>query len=166
MTDLEILKMHSQRIFDVIQDYGAFEDQAIAIKEILKDVQGEIVIETTIINGCERISKVDVKPTQINLFQEFNVTSSHIDAVFLSMSKLYTAYLWCQKTGETEQLYDALLRYEQLTHYPITRCSKDDKDTLMVEASCIIDTSLIQAEKSDYQPSIVDKIQTTITSLF
>ena len=166
MTDLEILKLHSQRIFDVLQDYVDFADQLTAIKEILKDVQGEIIIETTIINGCERVSKVDVKPISINLFQEFNVTSPHIDALFLTRSKLYTAYLWCEKTGETEQLYDALLRYEQLTHYPITKCSKDDRDTLMIEASSIIDTSLIAFEDYKYESTIINKIQTTITSLF
>ena len=142
MTDLEILKLHSQRIFDVIQDYADFADQVTSIKEILKDVQGEIIIETTIINGCERVSKVDVKPININLFQQFNVTSPHIDALFLTKSRLYTAYLWCQKTGETEQLYDLLLRYEQLTHYPITKCSKDDKETLMVEANTILDGTI------------------------
>ena len=165
MTDLEILKLYSQRIFNVIQDYGAFEDQAKTIKEILKDVQGEILIETTIINGCERISKIDVKPVNINLFQEFNVTSPHIDAFFLTKSRLYTAYLWCQKTGQTEQLYDALLRYEQLTHYPITRCSKNDKETLMVEANVIIDNT-IQDEFCIGKDSIKMKITNAFPNFF
>ena len=165
MTDLEILKLHSQRIFDVIQDYADFVEQVTSIKEILKDVQGEIIIETTIINGFERVSKVDVKPININLFQQFNVTSPHIDALFLTKSRLYTAYLWCQKTGQTEQLYDALLRYEQLTHYPITRCSKNDKETLMVEANVIIDNT-IKDEFSIGKDSIKMKITNAFPNFF
>ena len=165
MTDLEILKLHSQRIFDVIQDYADFVEQVTSIKEILKDVQGEIIIETTIINGFERVSKVDVKPININLFQQFNVTSPHIDALFLTKSRLYTAYLWCQKTGQTEQLYDALLRYEQLTHYPITRCSKNDKETLMVEANVIIDNT-IQDEFCIGKDSIKMKITNAFPNFF
>ena len=165
MTDLEILKMNAQKIFDAIQGTGDTYEQIKSIKEILKDVQGDIQIETTVIGGLERITKVDVKPTQINLFQEFNCTSPHIDAEFLTLSRLYTAYLWCEKTGETQQLYDLLLRYEQVANYPITRCEKGDKSTLMAQASCIIDDTL-GFDKQQSNPTLLSKIQDTFTALF
>ena len=149
MTDLEILRLHTDELFRLIQQHGDIYEQIKAVKDILKDVQGEIRIETTSINGSERISKIDVAPTSITLFQEFNLTSPHIDASFIALSRLYTAYLWCNKTGNCDRLYDSLLNYERATHYPITRCSKDDIDTLMTEASCIIDSTLVQPESSN-----------------
>lgn len=146
MTDLEILKMHEQRIFNIIQDYGDVLDQIVVIKDLLRDVQGEVIIETSIIDGSERISKVDIRAKTINIFESLNLTSQHFDMRFIILSKMYAAYLWCEKTGDGKPLYDALLRYETHTHYPVTRCSVDDIETLKVEASVLIDETLVQPE--------------------
>ncbi len=146
MNDIQILRYNGQKIMDIIQSPLSIAEQEQQIKELLKDIEGEVIIEKTCDGDFERISKVDVKPIAVNLFRQFDARGA--DAAFMTLTRLYGTYLWCEKTGETEPLYNALLDYERITHYPVTRCSPDDADWMKIEASIIIEHTLVQPQST------------------
>ena len=164
MNDLQIMHSLATEVIDTIHqpiDIGKKEQK---IKELLKDVDGEIVIEKFIVNGVEHISRVDLQPKTLNMYEQFDCTKA--DATLIALSKLYTAYLLCEQIGESEQLYKALLDYERVTHYPVTKCSPHDKEWMMVEASVIIDATLIQGESCTGKLNPIEQIQATFNNIF
>lgn len=164
MNDIEILRHNGRAIIDIIQSPLSIQEQEQQIKELLKDIEGEVIIEKTCDGAFERISRVDVKPVAVNLFQQFDARGA--DATFIALTRLYAAYLWCEKSGETKPLYEALLAYERTTSYPVTKCSPDDADWMMLEASVIIDGTLIQGESYTEKLNPVEQIQATFNSIF
>ena len=135
---LEITKINRQSIDILEKEYK--------IKELLKDIEGKIVIKKCIVDGVERISRVDLEPKTVSLFEEFNF--AELSQKCQLFSKLYAAYLLCNQTGNPKELYKTLLEYERVTHYPITKCSPHDKEWMMVEASVILDSTLVQPQST------------------
>lgn len=148
MSDAQILANKSEQVAAIISDSNIpLNQQKDAIRNFLKDVDGQIDIQVSISpGGNERISKVDVVPATINLFENYDLSTDNV--TFVALVNLYAAYLHCQRKGEAKQLFNALLEYERVTHYPITKCSPNDADWMMMEASTIIDGTLIQGETS------------------
>ena len=164
MSDIQILRYNGERVMDIIQSPLSIEEQEQQIKELLKDIKGELIIEKCIDDDFECIRRVSVKPIAVDLFRRFDARCA--DATFIALTKVYGTYLWCEKTGATEPLYEALLEYERVTHYPVTKCSPDDADWMKIEASIIIEHTLVQGEVSNSQPTVLDKIQTTLSTFF
>ena len=164
MNDIQILRYNGERVMDIIQSALSIEEQEQQIKELLKDIKGELIIEKCIDDDFECIRRVSVKPIAVDLFRRFDARGA--DAAFIALTKVYGTYLWCEKTGATEPLYEALLEYERVTHYPVTKCSPDDAEWMKIEASIIIEDTLVQGEVSNPQPTVLDKIQTTLSTFF
>ena len=166
MSDAQILADKSEHIAAIISDSNIpLNQQKDAIRSILKDVDGQIDIQVSIVpGGNERISKVDVVPAKINLFENYDLSKDN--ATFVALANLYAAYLYCQKKGEAKQLFNALLEYERVTNYPITKCSPNDSDWMMMEASVIIDSTLIQGETSTDKFNPLEMIQDKFSGIF
>ena len=142
MEDIQFINSLALEITKIIRQQADILEKESKIKELLKDIEGEITIKKRVVDGVERISRVDVEPKTVRLFEEFNFAElSQKSQLF---SKLYTAYLLCNQTGNPKELHKTLLEYERVTHYPITKCSPSDKEWLMTEASLIIDSTLVQ----------------------
>ena len=167
MSDTQILANKSEQIATIISDSNIpLNQQKDAIRNLLKDIEGQINIQVSIVpGGNERISKVDVAPATINLFENYDISTDN--ANFVALANLYAAYLYCQRKGEAKQLFNALLEYERVTHYPMTKCSPDDVNWMMIEASMIIDGTLIQTEEtSTGQSNPLEIIQGKFSGIF
>ena len=164
MNDIQILRYNGQKIMDIIQSPLSIAEQEQQIKELLKDIEGEVIIEKTCDGDFERISKVDVKPIGVNLFRQFDARGA--DASFMALTRLYAGYLWCQKTGETKALYDALLNYKRVTNYPITECCPDNAEWMMLETSMLIDETLIQGKVSEQSKVNESSVSPTLQYLW
>ena len=156
MNDIQIMHSLSTQVIDIInQSIDIFEKEQ-KIKELLKDIDGEIIIEKYIVNGVEHISRVDLEPKRVNMFEQLDCTKAN--PILIALSKLYTTYLLCEHTGDSEQLYKALLDYERVTHYPVTRYSQYDKERMMVEASIILDSTLVQPQSTSQSDNEIVKV--------
>ena len=164
MNDLEIMHANGKQCIDILHLPISIQEKEQKIRELLKDIDGEILIEKTFVGGFERISRIDVQPTSINLFQQFDCTQA--DATVIALSRLYLAYLLCQHCGDSNQLYKALMDYQRATRYPITNCSPDDGDWMMLEASVIIDSTLIQGEEYTDKANLLSKIKDYFPHVF
>ena len=166
MSDLQILANKSEQVAAIISGSNIpLNQQTDAIRNLLKDVEGQINIQVSITpGGNERISKIDVAPARINLFENYDISTDN--ATFVALANLYAAYLHCQRKGQAKQLFNALLEYERATHYPMTKCSPDDVDWMMIEASVIIDSTLTQAENSTDKTNPLEIIKGKFSGIF
>ena len=164
MTDTQILTSRANQVAHIISNANIpINQQKDAICNVLKDVEGEIIIETCIFGGNERISKVDVKPAEVTIFEGFSTSQ---DKDLIALVKLYAAYLNCERYNDGKSLYKALLDYERATHYPVTKSSPEDIDWMQIEASAIIDGTIIQPEYCTSKADIVSKIKNTFPTFF
>ena len=120
------------------------------------DIEGELLIEKSSYSGCSRISAIRLKAKTVNLFEEFNFAELSLKCQLFS--RLYTAYLLCKQTDNPKELYKALLEYERVTHYPITKCCPSDKEWMMVEASIILDSTLVQPQSTSQSDNEIVKV--------
>ena len=154
--DIQIMHSLATEVSDTIRQPIDIAEKEQKIKELLKDIDGEIIIEKYIVNGVEHISRVDLEPKRVNMFEQLDCTKAN--PTLIALSKLYTAYLLCEHTGDSEQLYKALLDYELVTHYPVTKCSPYDKEWMMVEASVILDSTLVQPQSTSQSDNEIVKV--------
>lgn len=163
MNDIQILRYNAEKVMDIIQSPLSIAEQEEQIKELLKDIEGEVIIEKCLDGDFEFIRRVSVKPVTVDLFRQFDARGA--DAAFIALTRVYGTYLWCEKTGATEPLYDALLEYERVTHYPVTKCSPNDADWMKIEASIIIEHTLVQPQSTS-QTSDDNEIVKIIKKVF
>ena len=120
---------------------GTVQEQETAIYELLKDISNkcEIIIQKTYIGGVERITKIDIQPKTINLFQDFQ---EQTDQHFMVVGKLFLGFLYCERFGESRPLYDALQKYKQVTNYPITETQ--DTEWMLLESGMLLEPVITQ----------------------
>ena len=163
MTDIEILQSASESIFQILHSSSTVDEKEQQIRELTSDIEGELLIEKSSYSGCSWISAIRLKAKTVNLFEEFNFAELSLKCQLFS--RLYTAYLLCKQTDNPKELYKALLEYERVTHYPITKCCPSDKEWMMVEASVILDSTLVQP-KSTSETSPDNELVKVIKKVF
>ncbi len=143
MTDIysRYLAERTNQITDILAIERTVQEQETAIYELLKDISDdcEIVITKTYIGGVERITAVNVNPKTVNLFQDFQEQS---DRTFMVVGKLFLGFLYCERFGDSQPLYDALQEYKRVTNYPITGCDTDDSEWMLFESGMLLEQVL------------------------
>ena len=135
------LAERTNQITDILSTQDTVQEQETAIYELLKGISDEceIIIQKTYIGGIERITTVDVNPKTVNLFHDFQ---THADREFMAVGKLFLGFLYCERFGESQPLYDALQEYKRVTNYPITGCDTEDKEWMLLESGMLLEQLL------------------------
>ena len=135
------LAQRTNQITDILAVDSLVDDQETAIYELLSDISDEceIIIKKVFIGGVERITAVDINPKSVNLFQEFQ---EQADREFMVVGKLFLGFLYCERFGDSQPLYDALQEYKQVTNYPITGCDTDDDQWMLFESGMLLEQVL------------------------
>ena len=135
------LAQRTNQITDILAVDSLVDDQETAIYELLSDISDEceIIIKKVFIGGVERITAVDINPKSVNLFQEFQ---EQADREFMVVGKLFLGFLYCERFGDSQPLYDALQEYKRVTNYPITGTDTEDKEWMLLESGMLLEQVL------------------------
>ena len=135
------LAQRTNQITDILAVDSLVDDQETAIYELLSDISDEceIIIKKVFIGGVERITAVDINPKSVNLFQDFQ---EQADREFMVVGKLFLGFLYCERFGDSQPLYDALQEYKRVTNYPITGCDMDDSEWMLFESGMLLEQVL------------------------
>lgn len=170
MTNLysRYLAQRTNQITDILALDTLVDEQETAIYELLRDIDCEIIIQKSYIAGVEGITSVDVCPKSVNLFHDFQEQG---DQKFMVLGKLFLGFLYCERFGDSQPLYEALQEYRRVTSYPITSCDTEDKEWMLLESGMLLEQLLNavlnryavdKSEKSRLE-KLIDRLRTSVS---